>query len=272
MIPLLYHFFDYKYNIPNFESDLFGTEHIVYIFVSLIVTILLCILLRKTDHKKIDIFLKVLSILVIILEVTKISWESYYDISTGRGFNTIGIIPVYTCSIFIYCLFLTAWLKKDSKVRRFALSFLTTISLLSGLIGMIYCNGLNWYPFWTFGGWYSLSFHFSMFFVGMFLLSTGYKILDWHDIIAGWVPLVAMSVLAVPINYIFHADYMQIYEAGGVPVTENVAKLFIEKGLRPIFTILMIGAYLLFPTVVVSLYKLYNLVVYKQEFKESLAA
>ena len=93
---LLYKFFDYKYNIEGFTSDLFGIQHIVYIILAFVSVITLAIVFRNASHKKVDIFLKILSILMVVFEITKISWESYWDISTGRGFNYAGLLPLYT--------------------------------------------------------------------------------------------------------------------------------------------------------------------------------
>ena len=164
-----YKFFDYKYNIAGFQSDLFSVPHICYIVLAVIVTTLSAIFLRKISHKKVDIVIKVMGILSLILEITKITWESYYDITTGRGFNKEGLLPLYTCSLYIYTMLLAGFTK--GKVKDVALSFLTTVGLLSGLIGVIYCNGLNYYPFWTFGAFYSLFFHFFMFYIGVMLVA-----------------------------------------------------------------------------------------------------
>ena len=156
-----YSFFDYKYNIKNFTSDFFGISHIIFIVLSFILVPILCIIFRKINHKKIDLFLKVYSILITILEFSKIIWESYYDISTGQGFNIGGILPFYTCSLFMYSMLLVAWTK--GRAKEYALSFLTTIGLLSGAIAIVYLNALNYYPFWTFGAFSSIIVHFSMF-------------------------------------------------------------------------------------------------------------
>ena len=211
-----YRFFDYKYNIANFSSDLFSLWHIIYIVMAFISCILIILFLNKISRDKINVFLKILSIIAITLEITKISWESYYDVTTGRGFNIEGLLPLYTCSLFIYCSFLSVWTK--GKVKEVAVSYLATVGLIAGTIGVVYCNGLNFYPFFTFGAFYSLFFHYSMLATGILLLATGYKKLEWNDIVKSWIPIVILSIIAIPFNYIYGADYMQIYDASGVPV------------------------------------------------------
>jgi len=262
-LTLNYHFFDYKYNIQGFSSDLFSTPHICYIILATIFTVVFGIIFRKTSHKKIDVFIKVLSIVMVLFETTKISWESYYDITTGHGFNYFGLLPLYTCSLFIYSMLLAGWAK--GKVKRTCLSFITTISMLSGFIGMIYCNGLNFYPFWTFGAFYSLFFHFIMFFTGFFLLITGYVKLEWKDIYIALIPMLFLAVVAIPVNYAIRSDYMLIYEAGGVPLMDKLAEVMAGAGIRFLFTIIMLASYMILSAVVVGLSKL----IYKLFSKKS---
>lgn len=256
-----YRFFDYKYNIQGFTSDLFSAPHIAYIILAVIFTITFGVLMRKTKHERIEIYLKILSIFMAVWEVFKISWESYFDITTGQGFNYFGLLPLYTCSLFIYTLFPAAWGR--GKVKSYSLAFITTISMVSGLIGMIYCNGLNYYPFWTFGAFYSLLFHFMMFFTGFFLLVTGYYKLDWLDIVRGWVPMVVLAIVVIPVNYVIQSDYMQIYGGGGVPLMEDLATKLAEVGLRPIFTAIMLPTYMILSSLVVAISKLVEKIVKK---------
>ena len=248
-----YGFFDYKYNIEGFSSDLFSVPHLVFIALSFVLVPTVCYLLRKTSHKKIDVFLKVFAVLITVFEITKMTWESYYDITTGRGFNFGGILPLYTCSLLIYTTWFAAYGK--GKVKDYALAYLTTVNLLSGGIGIVYCNGLNWYPFWTFGAFYSMFFHFSMFAIGNFLLFTGYKKLGWTDMFKAWVPMLILAVVAIPVNYELSADYMQIYEGSGIPFYDKLAVILAEHKLRWAFTEIMLLTYIPLAGVMVSLSK-----------------
>ncbi len=249
-----YHFFDYKYNIANFSSDLFSTEHIIYIILAYLSCIILSILLPKKKKHNIDRFLKIIGIAVLIAEISKVSFESYFDITTGRGFNVGGIMPCYTCSLFIYCTLLAGFTK--GKIKDICVSFLSTIGLVSGAIGVVYCNGLNFYPFWTFGAFYSLFFHYSMMLTGIVLLASKYKKLEWKDAIYSWIPIVILSVAAIPLNYVFDADYMQLRDGTGVPLYHDLALYLIDHKLGFIYTIIMLFTYIPLSGLVISLYKL----------------
>ena len=252
-----YHFFDYKHNIVGFGSDLFSTQHIVFIVLAYVLTFLLSFLFRKTKHEKITAALKFLSLFSVVMEMTKIGWESYYDVTTGRGFNSYGLLPVYTCSLFIYTLLCAAWGK--GKVREYSLSFLGTVSLLYGAIGVIYCNGLNFYPFWTFGAFYSLFFHTAMFSTGVFLLATGYVKLGWADSLKAFVPIMLLSFVAIPINHFLGSDYMLIYKGGGVPLYEDLASWLASKGMRWVYTVIMMVTHIPLACLVIGVYKLIRL-------------
>ena len=249
-----YGFFDYKYNIPEHGSDLFTLPHIVYIILVYIAAFAVTFLLRKTKKEKITVFLRVFSLVMVVLEATKITWESWYDINTGRGFNSGGLIPVYTCSLFIYSLLFAAWGK--GKAKEAALSFITTIGMLFGAVGVIYCNGLNFYPFWTFGAFYSLFFHSSMFVVGMFLLMTGYKKLDFKDIFSSFIPVLLLSVVAIPINYTYGSDYMLLYSGSGVPLYQDLSVKLADLGIRYVYTFIMLLTHLPLSALVIGIYKL----------------
>ena len=268
-----YSFFDYKYNIEGFDSDLFSPMHIVYIILVYLLGFALSCFFRNTKHQSISRGLKVLSLIMPILEISKIAWESYYDITTGQGFNYGGILPLYTCSLFMYALIGAAWGR--GRLREYCLSFITTVGLLYGAVGVVYCNGLNYYPFWTFGAFYSLFFHSAMFVTGVFLLVSGYKRLEWADCLRAMIPILALAVIAVPFNYVYNhlansnADYMLLYSGGGVPIYQDLSEKLAQKGLRFVYTIIMLLTHIPLAALVVSAYKLIKRAFARNEKSES---
>lgn len=257
---LNYSFFDYKHNIEGFDSDMYSAPHIVYIALVYVLGVTASCLFRNAKRERITLALRILSVAAALFEVSKISWESYYDITTGHGFNYGGILPLYTCSIFIYTLLGAAWGR--GKVREYCLSFLATVSLLYGAIGVIHCNGLNFYPFWTFGAFYSLFFHSAMFITGIYLLISGYKKLEWADCIRAFVPIALLALIAVPFNYIYNhkfnsnADYMLLYSGDGVPVYQDISEKLGERGIRFVYTILMLVTHIPLAALIAGPYKL----------------
>ena len=249
-----YGFFDYKYDIEGFSSDLFSAPHIVYVALVYVAGFAVCWLLRRTKRERVTAVLRTLAVLSLLLEISKISWESYYDITTGRGFNKEGILPLYTCSLFIYTLFAAGFGR--GRAKEYALSFLTTISLLYGAIGVVYCNGLNFYPFWTFGAFYSLYFHSAMFITGLFLLFTQYKKLGWRDSLYAMIPILLLAIIAIPVDYLLKTDYMLVYSGGGVPLYEPLAESLAAHGLRPVYTVIMLLTHIPLACLVIGAYLL----------------
>ena len=249
-------FFEYKDNLVGYNGqDYMSIGQFVFLFIAILAITLLSVFLRKIEHKKIDKLLKILAIIIPLLEVTKIFVESYFDIKYHGSFNFSGLLPLYTCSLFIYTLPLAAFMK--GKVRECCLAFLTTISIFAGLTNFVMAAILLSYPFFNFHTFVSLNFHFWMVFIGVFLISTKYYIPKWKDIIKGFIPVACFSVIVIPLDYIFKWDYMMYRDDWGCPdFVRNLARSLGEKDLLFIYTIIVFLAYLLIGTVVVCLIRL----------------
>ena len=258
-----YSFFDYQeFIFINGEKyhgqDYFGLTHIVFMIIATIALILLCVFLRKTSHKKVEIYLKVLAVLVPIIEVVKIVWESYWDITVAGGFDFSGLLPIYTCSMFIYILPISAFAK--GKVKECAISWLGTICIFAGFTNFYLTQILHDYPFWTYATFTSLYFHFLMSFTGIFLLVTGYYKPKWIDVIKGYIPLLIFSVLVIPTNYYltnlgYEPDYMLYMWGNGAPILPIWAKFFSENNLHFLYTLIVVVGYLILSALMVSIEK-----------------
>ena len=106
-----------------------------------------------------------------------------------------------------------------------------------------------------------------MFFTGTFLLATKYKKLEWIDCLKAWIPILILAIVAIPLNYVYGADYMQLYEGGGVPLYSTLAANLASKGLRWIYTIIMLVTYVPLALIIISVYKGLAFVIHKIEHK-----
>ncbi len=254
-------FFTYKDFLEGYNGqEYMGIGQFAFLAVATLAIVLICVFLRNVSHKKIDILLKILAIAIPVLEIIKIATESYFDIKGGHGFNFSGLLPLYTCSLFIYTLPFAGFAK--GKAREYCLSFLTTIGIFAGLTNFIMAPILNTYPFFNFHSFVSLNFHFWMVFIGVFLISTKYYVPKWKDIFKGMVPLAILSVIAIPVDYSLSAyygwsvDYMLYYSGNGAPLLPNVANALAQVGLRPIFTIIIFITYIAITAIIVSVVRL----------------
>ncbi|MBQ8322733.1 MAG: YwaF family protein [Clostridia bacterium] len=253
-----YGFFDYKSFIDYHGEDYWGTAHTAFMVLAVLAIVIVPVLLRKTKEKNIDLFLKILSIAIPVLEVIKIVWESYWDLRVAGNFNWDGLLPLYTCSLFIFTLPLAAWTK--GKIKRAAVAWLSTIGVFAGLTNFFLPPILNTYPFWTMASFMSLNFHFWMVFTGVFLVVTGYYKTKWSDIPTAWLPLAAFSVIVIPVNYIlqargFYPDYMLYMHGNGAPILPQLSSFFIDNGLQFIYTLIMLFGYMLIAALFIALYR-----------------
>jgi len=249
-----YGFFDYKYNIDYHGEDYDGFGRWFYLIVSVVSIVLLLVFLRKTKKENVIKYLKIMSILLMILEITKISFESYWDIKTGRGFNKEGLIPLYTCSLFMYVSLLAGFTK--GKVQDCCLGWLSTIGIVGGTSNLIFIQGLKWYPFWTFCAFYSMIFHYLMVFTGLFIAITRTKTFEWIDIFKAYIPHIIFSSIVIPINYKFGWDYMQYYDAGGVPVFDDLINRGKMFDIPFLGVLAMLFMYLALDAMFVTIFKL----------------
>lgn len=249
-------FFDYKSHLQGYHGqDYMSTGQFIFLAIATLIIILACIFLRKASHKKIDLFLKIIAIVIPLLEITKIIIESYFDIKESGSFNYSGLLPLYTCSLFIYTLPIAAFGK--GKARECCLSFITTLGVFAGLTNFIMASILLTYPFFNFHTFVSLNFHFWMVFTGVYLVCSKYYVPKWKDILIGFIPVAILSLIVIPIDYIFEFDYMFYRTAWGTPAfISNLARFFGDKGLRFIYTIIVFIAYDVIIAIVVAIIRL----------------
>ena len=251
-------FFTYKDFLQGYHGqDYMGVGQFIFLGVAILAIILISVFLRKVSHQKIDIFLKVLAIGIPLLEILKIAIESYFDIKGGHGFNFSGLLPLYTCSLFIYTLPVAAFGK--GKAREFCLSFLTTLGIFAGLTNFVMAPILNTYPFFNFHTFVSLNFHFWMVFTGIFLIATKYYVPKWSDILKGIIPLAILSMVAIPVDYAlsdyygWSVDYMLYYSGNSAPLLPDIANALAKIGLRPLFTAIVFILYIVIAALIVSI-------------------
>jgi len=236
-----YNFFDYKYNIPGYSGqDFGGFPQYLYLGISIVFLIVLLIILRKLPKEKIQKIIKITGIFMIVFYISKTTWESIYDIKYSGSFNW-GLLPLDTCSFIMLAGPIAGFCK--GKIKKYAESWLATGCIIGGLANMLFLNGLKYYPFLSFGAFYSMIWHFVMVFIGLLLIVTNYVDIDYSTIIKGYIFHVIVSLVVIPIDFIFKFDFMLYRELGGVPFFEGIASKLTEAHLQFLNPILMLVLY-----------------------------
>ena len=224
-----YNFFDYKYNIIGYTGqDYGGPAQQLYLALSAILLITLLIILRKTPREKIYRLVGFLGIFLTLFYIGKTTWESFYDITLSGAFNT-GLLPFDTCSIIMPAAILAGFGR--GRIREMAKSWCMTGGILGGFATMLFLNAFKYYPFFSFGASYSMIWHFLMVFIGLILVVAEPEPLSFAIVKNGYVLHALISLVVIPIDFIYGFDFMLYHDLGGVPIFEGVAAGFTARGL-----------------------------------------
>ena len=220
-----YNFFEYKYNIVGYTGqDYGGFAQKLYLIISVILMVILLVSLRKSSKEKVLKIIRGISIFLILFYIGKTTWESVYDIKLSGSFNT-GLLPFDTCSI----------------------------PMLAGFATMLFLNAFKYYPFLSFGAFYSMIWHFLMVFLGLLLIVTNYVDTDFKTVLNGYIFHVIISLIVIPIDFIFNFDFMLYKDLGGVPIFEGIASKLTSMNLQLLNPILMFILYFIAFNIVVMI-------------------
>ena len=103
--------------------------------------------------------------------------------------------------------------------------------------------GERTFPFWSFGAFYSMTWHFIMVFTGLLLYVADYTEQDYSVVLYGFLFQVAASLIAIPLDFMSGYDFMLYRDLGGVPVFESVADRLTAQGLGFLNPLLMTELY-----------------------------
>lgn len=236
-----YNFFDYKYNIAGYNGQDFGRiGQYIYLIISIIILITLLIVLKKSSKEKVLKIIRIISIFLTVFYIIKTTWESIYDIKITGSFNT-GLLPLDTCSIIMLAGLISGFSK--GKIKEYADYWLATAGVVGGISNMLFLNVLKYYPFFTFSALYSMIWHFLMVFLGLLLIITKYINIEYKTIIKGFLFHLAISLIIIPIDFIYNFDFMLYKNLGGVPIFEDIASNLTSKGLQFLNPIMMLVLY-----------------------------
>ena len=238
-----YNFFDYKYNISGYTGqDYGGLAQYIYLIIAVIVLVVLLYLLRNSSCEKVLKIIRGISIFLILFYIIKTTWETIYDIKLNGSFNT-GLLPLDACSMIMVAGIISSFSK--SKLKEYSDAWLMTGGIVGGIATMVQLNAFNYYPFLSFGAFYSMIWHFLMVFTGLLLVVTNYVKISYQVVIKGFIFHILFSLIVIPIDYIFNFDFMMYKSLGSIPFFEGIATSLTNNGLGFINPFLMLTLYFL---------------------------
>ncbi len=236
-----YNFFDYKYNIVGYTGQDYGSfAQNLYLILSAVLMIVLLFIFRKSSKERVLKIIRIIAIFFVLFYLGKTTWESYYDITLGGSFNYY-LLPFDTCSLVMIAGLLSGFAK--GKIKKYADSWLATGCILGGFATMLFLNAFKFYPFLSFGAFYSMIWHFLMVFLGLLLIVTNYVDMKYSTILKGFLFHVLFSLIVIPIDYIFNFDFMMYKDLGSVPIFEDIASKLTSMNLGFLNPLLMLTLY-----------------------------
>ncbi len=236
-----YNFFDYKLNIPGYTGqDYGGLAQYLYLAISAVLLVALLIALRKTPREKARRIIGFIGIFMTVLYIGKTAWESYYDVTVVGKFN-FWLLPFDSCSFIMPAAILAGFAK--GKIREAAEAWVATGGIVGGFATMLFLKAFNYYPFLSFGAFYSMLWHFLMVFMGLLVLVTTPRNIPFSLVTKGFLFHLIASAVAIPIDYIWNFDFMMYKDLGGVPLFEGVASDLTGKGLGFLNPLIMLILY-----------------------------
>lgn len=253
-----YGFFDYKYDISGYNGqDFGGPAQYLYLALSALLLILLLLRFRRASEAQLRCLLRSLGIFLTLFYLGKTAWETVYDVRRSGAFNT-GLLPLDSCSIVMPAALLAGFCR--GRLGRAASCWLSTGGLVGGIGAMVRLNAFNYYPFFSFGAFYSMLWHFLMVFLGLLTAVADASaeaeeaaperrlrrvLLGSRRVRRGFVFHLCFSALVIPVDFLFDFDFMLFRDLGGLPVFESVAARLTEAGLRALNPLLMLVLYFL---------------------------
>ena len=129
------------------------------------------------------------------------------------------------------------------KIQKIAECWIATGGVIGGIAAMLFLNVFKFYPFLSFGAFYSMIWHFLMVFMGSLIIVTSDPPIKYSIVTNGFLFHLAASAITIPVDFIFGFDFMLYRDLGGVPFFEGVASSFTEKGLAFLNPVLMLALY-----------------------------
>ena len=214
MIFLFRNFFTHKDFLPpasQTPGTIYTPLHWVVSMLLLAAVVLLAVWVgRRRDERLIKRVMLVIWICAVVLEPTKILWESVSGKTVALEVG--GVLPFYPCSVFMLALPFCIW--GNRLLRLAGCGYLCTIGLLGAAINFFYpINVLGRYSCLSFAGLHTLFYHGSMLFCCLMVQVAGYHRYSaarrFSECFLPSIPLLLWSIPANLINFSpIGSDYM----------------------------------------------------------------
>jgi len=210
---LFKNFFTHKDFLPpasEIPGTMFTPLHIAFSVLNVVLLIFLCIRIAKLEERIIKRIFACIWISVVLLEFTKIAWESLSGANVNIELG--GVLPLYPCSIFMYAMPFAIWGK--GILRRAGCGYVCTLGIVGAAVNYVYpATILSNYSCISFAGFHTFFYHGAILFCAVTMLCSGYHCFKGVnkplELLIPSLPFLAVSVIANLVNFSkIDSDYM----------------------------------------------------------------
>lgn len=221
-------FTTYEHSASAFNY-FFNKNHFLILLISLVVIIFFSMYAQRQKTKFQKGFVFIVGIIIIILEALRIYWRYGYLNYHNQSLDFLNVVGLdfFTLSLWISIplIFLGAILKKKKLHNVFGLNFVFSVTMLAGIITLIYPEGIN--PNFDFYHCYNLIFTLLRSLVIMLSLFFAFArwilVAEFLDLWKSFISLVFFGIICVAISYfvgfehnLFYVSYCPIFESLGI--------------------------------------------------------
>lgn len=239
-------------NGANPPCGMFTTSHLIALVICIILITIGVYFSIKLKEKQVYRIIQIIAVIVTILEIIKIAYNFYYGYT-----NLDSWLPLAFCSLFIYSIWMAGF--GHGKVQKMGISFLVGGGIMAGLAFLIFpTTSLMMHPIFHFLSMHSMIFHSLMIYVGIICYVHQFFQFNRQNYFFYLTFCLIFMVIALIINKIYGCNMMFLREPFNIPIT--ILK-DIQNKAQWLYTIIMIGVYLIVPYGIVHL--LNKLIKYK---------
>lgn len=214
---------------PMQTPQAYGWFHLMFLGITILITVLLCLLCRKGTDKQVKIVLLASSIFMIVFDFYKQLVFSY-NVDTNTWHYAWSCFPFHLCSTTMY-VGLIASLCKKSKLQDALLTYIAVFGLIGALATLLY-------PGFVFSGVIGVNIqtmlhHGIMIAISIWLFTSGRIKFEKHSFIGASIIFVVVSLIALLLNiflyqtsvaqgYIFNMFFNSPYFTSQIPVVGNL--------------------------------------------------
>jgi hypothetical protein len=189
-------------------GQLFDVTHILYIVISLLVTVMLWVMAKrcmKTEKQK-NRFFFIFSLLTFLLHIS-IMWVDFLDDAQAGVADNI-LFPIYFCNVSMYLLFILS-LVENKKTRLFR--FFAILGAYGGIFGSLISLFYPQYylgaaSIFQWGVFKSMLSHSTMLVAAGWLLIGGYFSINIRNVFSYMLGLLFYGAIGVFVNWLFRIN------------------------------------------------------------------